>query len=675
MKKLSWLLVLAMVLLPLCAVTATAEGTYTQAPMFDALVESGELPPVEERLPENPCLIHEFLDEYLDPEIGNYGGTLRFVTSSVNWDADVFIGNEESILTMQSTTSDQVDANIVESYEVNEDNTVFTFKLRKGLKWSDGAEVTMEDYRFAVEDFIFNSELTPVVAAWMRDAGTAAGDPFTFEIIDDETFSISFKESYGGFIVHLSIAGWKGYTEILKPAHFLKQFHKDYAEECHGSLDAYYEFMQPFATFMGYDDVKEEGVWCYVFNQMDCTNWECTDPNDAMPSYYFGDLIDCDSFPQLYPWIMTECADGKLTTWERNPYYFCVDEAGNQLPYFDKLTSSYVESAELVQFNAMSGDVDFMREAATINNISLYRENEETAGITAYTTDIHVNAGDLNINFNFGLNPDGTIKDDDQSRAWQEMVNDHRFLKALEISIDAEEIVDAVFNGLAEPNEYFACTGDHEGAVALLDEMGAVDVDGDGFRETPSGLPFAFNISVSTGGSMTDTLACCELYREYWTALGLNCQVAPTDSSLLATSRDANEVEILASWLCTNALWHYQEWYTNEPLWSKWIDAGGLTGTMKSDDTYLEPSEEFKQFVLGIQGCFTVDPVTAVNENVPMLMRMQAENLWDIEPTQHQQQGVIINSDVRNVPTGGIGISWNFGIEEMYYENPEEHLH
>ena len=238
MKKLSWLLVLAMVLLPLCAVTASAEGTYTQAPMFDALVESGELPPVEERLPENPCLIHEFLDEYLDPEIGNFGGTLRFVTNSVNWDADVFVGMTEGLLTMQSSNSDQVDPNIVESYEVNEDNTVFTFKLRKGLKWSDGTEVTMEDFRFAIENFVFNEELTPVIAAWMRDAGTAAGDPFTFEIIDDETFTLSFKESYGGFVVHLSIAGWKGYTEILKPSHFLKQFHKDYAEECHGSLDA-----------------------------------------------------------------------------------------------------------------------------------------------------------------------------------------------------------------------------------------------------------------------------------------------------------------------------------------------------------------------------------------------------------------------------------------------------
>ena len=104
--------------------------------MFDALVESGELPPVEERLPENPCLIHEFLDEYLDPEIGNFGGTLRFVTNSVNWDADVFVGMTEGLLTMQSSNSDQVDPNIVESYEANEDNTVFTFKLRKGLKLS-----------------------------------------------------------------------------------------------------------------------------------------------------------------------------------------------------------------------------------------------------------------------------------------------------------------------------------------------------------------------------------------------------------------------------------------------------------------------------------------------------------------------------------------------------------
>ena len=105
MKKLSWLLVLAMVV-SLFAMTASAEGDYTQAPMLDAAVEAGELPPVEERLPETPRIVKEILDEYLDYESGNYGGTLRLITSVVNWDADGFVGMDENFLTMESANSD-----------------------------------------------------------------------------------------------------------------------------------------------------------------------------------------------------------------------------------------------------------------------------------------------------------------------------------------------------------------------------------------------------------------------------------------------------------------------------------------------------------------------------------------------------------------------------------------
>ena len=43
------------------------------------------------------------------------------------------------------------------------------------------------------------------------------------------------------------------------------------------------------------------------------------------------------------------------------------------------------------------------------------------------------------------------MKDDDESKAWQEVINDIRFRKALAMSIDAEEIVDAVYKGFAEP--------------------------------------------------------------------------------------------------------------------------------------------------------------------------------------------------------------------------------
>ena len=74
------------------------------------------------------------LDEDLDMEIGNYGGTIRLVTSVVNWDADGFIGNNEALLTMESANSDTITANVVEAYEVSDDQTTFTFTLRKGLK-------------------------------------------------------------------------------------------------------------------------------------------------------------------------------------------------------------------------------------------------------------------------------------------------------------------------------------------------------------------------------------------------------------------------------------------------------------------------------------------------------------------------------------------------------------
>ena len=76
---------------------------------------------MEERLPNNPKLVNESSPEALDYEIGAYGGDLRTVTNSPNWDGDVFIGLTENILNMVDSNSEEITPNLVEDYTVNED--------------------------------------------------------------------------------------------------------------------------------------------------------------------------------------------------------------------------------------------------------------------------------------------------------------------------------------------------------------------------------------------------------------------------------------------------------------------------------------------------------------------------------------------------------------------------
>jgi len=670
MKKMAWTLILALLVSVMAFVPASAEGEYSQAPMLDALVESGELAPVEERLPETPKQAHEILDEYLDMEVGNYGGTLRFVTAVVNWDADAFIGMNEGLLSMSSTNSGEILPNVVEEYTANEDNTEFTFKLRKGLKWSDGVEVTMEDVKFGIENVVFNEELTPVVSNWMRDGGIAAGEPMTFEVIDDLTFKITFNTPYGGFLVHASASGWKGYTEFIKPAHYLKKYHKDFAEECHGSLEAYYEFMQPFSDIVGYDDVSADSNWTYAFSQLDMTNWELSDPNDALTTVYFPGLVE-SNFPHLYPWIMTNYEAG-MTVWERNPYYFKVDEDGQQLPYFDKVTSVLVEDMEMVQMSYMSGNADFGRESATIDNISLYKENEATSGLTAYTTSSHVVSLAYHLNLNYGMNTDGTVKDDEYSQAWQECVSDPRFLQAVQYAIDGEEILDTVYNGFGTINPISDCIGDTDAANDLLDEMGMLDIDGDGYRETPSGKKFSYMIWNSAETScMTPN---SEFWVEYMANIGLQFGVNPSDQTNIRNAWAANEVPCSVFWCGAAGLWYEIGWNHDQwaPLWADWYGNGGMNGDERAAD-YLEPPQAVKDYYASIDNMMVVDPSVASTE----LHSYQNQAMKDIGglimPMDSIDQCVVINSDIGNVPTGGIGIGWNYSIEQMFYNNPDQH--
>ena len=334
--------------------------------------------------------------------------------------------------------------------------------------------------------------------------------------------------------------------------------------------------------------------------------------------------------------------------------------AGNQLPYIDQITSTYVESIDIQQLEYVSGKADFGRENATLDNISLYREAKDTANITAYVTPMHVIPTDILVNQTYGLNSDGTVKDDPDSQAWQEVVNDVRFRQALMYAVDAQEILDAVYSDLGEVNPSYECTGDVDKANALLDEMGMKDLDGDGYRETPSGK--AFQWQIWNANEATDIIPVVELVVDFWAQVGLHAVGYTTDGSLLSTSQGANEIPMRVMWTTTVALWYYDAYWsvgTWAPLWNAWrTDAEGG----------LEPPQEVKDFFALGESLFTVDPATAVAEVVPQMDDWMSAHLYIIQPLVNVEQCLIINSDIGNVPTGGAGIGWNFSFEQFYYK-------
>lgn len=664
MRKLSVGLAMLLIISMLTgSLVSFAESGYSESPLLAARVEAGELPPVEERLPLEPKLVHEVLDDDLDYEIGNYGGTLVSGTTAVNWNSDIFVGCNEALLSMSSTNSDEIIGNILRDYEFNEDNTVFTFYLREGLKWSDGEPVTMEDFEFTYNNFLMNPELMPVLSANMRSGGRADGTPMKFEKIDDWTFRISFDESYGGFLVFISIKGWAGYTEMLKPAHYLKQFHPDFAEECHGSLEAYYEFLKPFAAELGYDDPAGEGVWVYVFNQIDMTNWELSNPTVALTSVTFDGLID-ENFPHLYPWT-TVSSTATVVTLERNPYYYKVDEAGQQLPYFDYVESRYVEDAEVKLLEAISGNITISEQFFT--DYPLLLEQEAANDYTVYTRAFHNTVPAIMLNATYGLNPYGSVKDDEASQAWQEVINDIRFREAITISIDADEVNDVICLGLAEPNARYGCTYDIETANDLLDEMGMVDIDGDGYRETPGGRAFAVQIWNNSG--YEDYLNATELYVEYWREIGLNISGYTTESSLFDTSKNANEIPMYCHLCHGEELWHQLDFGFSlyDVLWNAWVNAGGLSGDIADEDAdkYLTPPESYIELRNDVQELLRADPVTAVNEILPGIAETMAAEKYVIVPILGQKAVLVADSDYRNIPEGLQFTCW-MSLEFMF---------
>ncbi len=493
---------------------APAGAAFHEAPLLAAQVQDGKLPPVAQRLPEHPYVETPF------DRVGKYGGTWRMAVlgGGDNYNFVRNIANEN----LMRWTPDwkRVEPNVAESVDVNADATEFVFHLRPGMRWSDGAPFDADDIMFWYEDVFSNPQLT----ATKPPIYTAGGEPVKVEKRDAETVVFRFAKPYGLFLQQLA----NGFGEYprLYPKHYLKQFHIRYNKD-------------------GIDKLLQQDPsakdWVQLFNSKVSA--------DFLNTYWQN-----PDLPTLNPWVMTNkygSVDRVVAV--RNPYYWKVDTAGNQLPYIDRVTWDQVNDVQLALLKAINGEIDYqLRHIGQLPFKSTLYDNQQRGNFHFFTVWDHP-ANDAVLLFNF--NVADPVK--------QKIFRDKNFRIGVSLAIDRQEIIDSVYVGQGTPAQVSVRKGnplyserlatqytarDLEKAAAYLDKAGLDKKDSDGFRLGPDGKRFSvvFMVADVYGLQYPDVM---QLVQRQAREVGLDIQIRATDWSRLTAMQAANEQDAYI-WNC-----------------------------------------------------------------------------------------------------------------------------
>ncbi len=488
----------------------TSPGGFNEAPMLAARVAAGALPPVDERLPVDPLVIEPY------SEIGQYGGTWhRFDTSSTGSHFVMAMYAYSPVHWVQDGLDKR--PGLAKGWDHNDDKTEWTLYLREGTKWSDGDSFTADDFMFWWNDMVLNEEHSDVPPDYMKSAAAVTA----VTKVDDYTLHFAFSDPSPLFLDRLAM--WPngtipGNEKLFVPEHYLRQFHPDYSDE---------------ETF----EILDENL-----------NWP-SNP-DA---------------PVLNPWMPVQYDPGTRLLLDRNPYYYAVDPAGNQLPYIDTVDMTYVENLEVSKLRVIAGEQEICGRPCRyqpLSELSVFRDAEASVGFKTYLWDQGGGAS-------FLLYPNWTHRDP-QKRA---LYRNRDFRLGLSHAIDRVKIQKIVYFGTGELTtgtmspkaiEFTANdTGqdlyrqwrdlgvqfDLDLANQLLDAAGAVDADGDGFRDLPSGDALTLRIDCSAGGLENKANAQnVEIVKEGWEAVGLKVQVNAVPDEQLVVMQDNSEIDIRSCW-------------------------------------------------------------------------------------------------------------------------------
>ena len=610
MKRLLMSLLLLAGLAP--GIVAAALDRLLETPSLAAQVQAGELPPVQERIPQVPQLVELTGNK----TAGEHGGQLRLLMGKQKDIRQIVIYGYARLIGYAPDL--RLEADILERYEVIE-NRIFTLHLRKGHKWSDGHPFTTEDFRYYWEDVATNPQLSK-------------GGPDKLLIVDGELPQVEFPDQY---TVRYSwsrpnpyflpaLAGARP-LYIYKPAHYLRQFHARYQSEAK---------LEQMIEDMG----KRNWMGVHVSHDRP---YKATNPD----------------LPSLQPWVNTTYPPSERFIFKRNPYYHRVDQNGRQLPYIDSVAINIV-SNKLVPAKTGADESDLQARYLRMDNYTFLKSASKR-------NNFNVRLWQTAKGAHMALYPNLNTNDP----VYRKLLRDLRFRRALSLAIHRYEINQVVYFRLVEEsNNTVLREGplykpqyqsdwiefDLETANRLLDELGLDRRDDRGIRLMPDGRPL--EIMVQTAGESTEQTDVLELIHDSWLEAGIKLYSVPStrevfrnrifsgDAIMSIWSGLANAIptaESSPSDLAPTSKYQYQ-W----PKWGSYYESSGKSGEAPDLPAAQKLVELNDQWAHALSHEERVDIWNQILE-------INREQMFTIGIVNHVPHPVVVNNHLHNVPQKG----------------------
>jgi ABC-type dipeptide/oligopeptide/nickel transport system permease component/ABC-type transport system substrate-binding protein len=622
-----------------------------EAPILADLVAEGKLPPVAERVGPEPCVV-----EGVDGP-GTYGGTWIRI-ASYDGDAPGVLSSRMSYTTLfrWSPQGYPLVPHVARKYEASPDAREFIIHLRRGMRWSDGHPFTADDILYWWKYEANEKKINAVVPPIMR----VAGEVGAIEKLDDYRVKVTFPKPNGLFIARLATAG--AYPLTNCPQHYLKPYH----------------------PVIGDKDLIARAMTARRVPSPEALYRAVKDAANPSPEH-----------PRLWPWVYRTYKPNPPFGYVRNPYYFMVDAQGRQLPYVDRVLFE-VKSQDMITKAASDGEVTMQARHIRYDQYTLLMSMREKSGYEVY----HWYPGDasqflISVNLNRRVDPDRP-----ETAKKYELLNNKMFRQALSLAINRRDIIEAEYNGQAEPAQVAPGPAsffyepalyssyvryDPAGADRLLDEIGLTRRDYEGYRTFRDGSRMTFYLNLSQGYISSNP---AQFIVDDWARVGIRAIPRERSRQLFYTEKAGLDHDFNA-WSGNGEFFPLIEPRNFVPThtesnyaiaFAKWYMRGGLygdplarmTGCVEppADHPLRRAMEAYERTVAEI------DPARQ-REVFREALLIAAENVWTINVSTAPPVLAVVKNGFRNVPRVAVS-TWDFqtpgnaGIETYFFETPHD---